>query len=112
MDEKQKQDAQNLVEQFQAYQQQLQNILIQKEGLKLQALEVDRALDELSKTKQTSAYKISGQIMIAKSVVDLKKELEETKENLSIRLGSMDKTEIRVGDKLKELQDKLKDVMK
>jgi prefoldin beta subunit len=112
MDEKQKQDAQNLVEQFQAYQQQLQNVLIQKEGLKLQALEVDRALDELSKTKQTSAYKISGQIMISKSVEDLKKELEETKENLSIRLGSMDKTEIRVGDKLKELQDKLKDVMK
>src|SRR3989304_2818177 len=70
----------DLVSQFQSMQQQMQTVLIQKESLKLQNLEIERALEELGKTDQKTAYKISGQIMISKNVEELKKELEETKE--------------------------------
>lgn len=105
-------ETKNLVEQFQVYQQQLQGILLQKESMKVQALETERALEELASTKEKTAYKISGQIMIAKPVEKLKKELKETKENIEIRIKGLEKTEERLGSKLKELQDKIKEVMK
>jgi len=105
-------ETKNLVVQFQTYQQQLQNVLFQKESLKLQILEIERALEELNGTKQTTAYKITGQIMISKPVEELKKELNETKENIDIRIKSLEKTENRMGERLKDLQTKLKEVIK
>jgi len=105
-------ETKNLIAQFQNYQQQLQNILIQKESLKLQTIEVERALEELNTTKQTTAYKITGQIMISKPVEELKKELSETKENIGIRIKSLEKTESRIDERLKDLQTTLKEVIK
>lgn len=105
-------ETKNLIIQFQNYQQQLQNILIQKESLKLQMLEVERALEELNSTKQATAYKITGQIMISKPVEDLKNELNETKENIDIRIKSLEKTESRIDERLKDLQTKLKEMIK
>jgi len=105
-------EAKNLINQFQNYQQQLQSILIQKENLKLQNIEIERALEELNSTTQKTAYKITGQIMINKPVDELKKELNETKENIDLRIKSLEKTEERVNNKLKELQTKLKEVIK
>lgn len=112
MVEKISEETKNLIVQFQNYQQQLQSILIQKESLKLQTLEVERALEELNTTKQTTAYKITGQIMISKPVEELKKELGETKENIEIRIKSLEKTESRIDERLKDLQTKLKEVIK
>jgi prefoldin beta subunit len=104
-------ETKNLINQFQNYQQQLQSILIQKEGLKLQNIEIERALEELNATTQKTAYKITGQIMINKPVDELKKELDETKESIGLRIKSLEKTEERVNNKLKELQSKLKEVI-
>jgi prefoldin beta subunit len=105
-------DTRNMINQFQTYQQQLQSILIQKESLKIQEIEIERALEELNSTAQKTAYKITGQIMVSKPVDDLKKELGETKENIDLRMKSLEKTEERVNNKLKELQTKLKEVIK
>jgi prefoldin beta subunit len=100
------------VAQFQLYQQQLQSVMFQKETLKLQSLEIDRALEELNTTKQKSAYKITGMIMVNKPIEDLKKELQENKETVEVRLKNLEKIEEKINNKLKDLQDKLKDVMK
>jgi prefoldin beta subunit len=97
---------------FQNYQQQLQSILIQKESLRLQGFEIDKALEELEKTNQKNAYKIAGQIMILKPVEELKKELNQAKEEIKLRIDSLEKMEKRVTDKLKEIQEKLKSVAK
>lgn len=97
--------------QLQSYQQQLQSVLIQKESLRLQNLEMEKALEELNATKQEKAYKITGQIMISKPVEELKKELNETKEMIDVRIKSLEKTEERINSKMNELQEKLKDVM-
>jgi len=102
----------NLIAQFQAYQQQLQAILIQKESLKLQNLEIEKALDELKKTKEKKAYKIAGQIMVLKPVDELKKELEELKENIELRIKSLEKSEERISDKLKNLQKEIREKVK
>lgn len=105
-------ETKNLINQFQGYQQQLQSVLIQKESLKLQNIEIERAMEELNSTNQKTAYKITGQIMINRPVDELKNELNETKENIDLRIKSLEKTEERVNNKLKELQTKLKEVIK
>ena len=105
-------ETRKMIGQFQSYQQQLQTILIQKESMKLQMMEIERALKELETTKQKTAYKITGQIMISKPIAELKKELKETKENIDIRVKSLEKSETRISDKFKDLQTKLKEVIK
>lgn len=95
-------------EEFQFYQQQLQTILIQKESLKLQVAEIEGALEELGKTEQQQAFKIVGNVMVKKNVEELKKELQETKEEAELRIKSLEKTEERIMNKLKELQSSLK----
>jgi prefoldin beta subunit len=104
-------EAKNLLSQFQSYQQQLQALLVQKENLRLQSLEIDRALEELKATSQRTAYKITGNVMVQKPVAKLKKELNEQKENVMVRLKSIERAEQRTTERLKELQKKLEEVM-
>ena len=112
MKEKSPEDPNQLVAHFQNYQQQMQSLMIQKESLKLQSIEVDKALQELEKTQQKSAFKITGQIMISKPVDELKNELKEIKENIDVRMQSLQKSEDRLTNKLKELQEKLQEFVK
>jgi prefoldin beta subunit len=105
-----KKETEDLVTKFQSYQQQLQSVLLQKESLKLQNIEIERALEELNSSKQKSAYKITGSIMISKPIEELKKELSETKENIDIRIKSLEKTEEKISSKLREIQEKLKEL--
>ncbi len=99
-----------MINQFQMYQQQMQSVLIQKESLKLQILEIDKALEELNATKEGKAYKITGQVMVSKPVEELKKDLNESKEVIDVRIKSLEKTEERINSKLSELQEKLKGI--
>ena len=75
-------------------------------------MEMDRALEELNATKQTTAYKIVGNIMVSKTVADIKKEFSENKDDMIIKIKSMDTMELKIKEKLKDLQNKLKDIMK
>jgi prefoldin beta subunit len=110
--EKVQDDPNQLVAYFQNYQQQMQSLLIQKESLKLQAVEVDKALEELGKTQQKNAYKITGQIMISKPIEELRNDLIEAKENIQLREKTLQKTEERISNKMREIQEKLKEMMK
>src|SRR2546427_11900741 len=91
-----------MINQYQISQQQLQNILIQKESLKLQTLEIERALEELHSSKEKSAYKIVGAIMVNKSVPDLRKELGDSKESIDLKLKSIEKNEERLTERIKD----------
>lgn len=100
-----------LVAQFNFFQQQLQNVMIQKESLRLNLMEIDQALEELEKSKDKIAYKITGPIMVSKPVEDVKKDLKDTKEAIVVRMGSLEKSEKQLTEKLKGLQDKLKEIL-
>lgn len=101
-----------MVGQFQQYQQQLQAVLIQKETMQMQLMEITKALEELDSTKNEKAYKITGQIMISKPVEELKKELGETKEAIEVRVNSLGKTEEKITGKLKEMETELRKLVK
>jgi prefoldin beta subunit len=101
-----------LVNQFQVLQQQLQGVLIQKESMKMQQMDIERALEELGKAKQENAYKITGAVMISKPVKELQKELEDSKEAMELRSQSLKKAEDRISGQLRELQERLKKFVK
>ncbi len=105
-------ETKKMIMEFQISQQQMQSLMMQKESMKVQEIEIDRALEELNGTKEEKAYKIIGGVMISKPVADLKKDLGETKEAVGIRLRSMENTEEKIKNKLNELQEKLKEVIK
>jgi len=106
-----KDDNKELLNQFQAYQQQLQAVLIQKENLRLQILEIDKALEELEASKEKEAYKIAGPIMIKRTTTQLKKELKERKDSFDLRVKSLEKAEERIVTKLKEIEPEIKKIM-
>lgn len=97
-----------MVGQYQHYQQQMQSIMIQRDTMQLQLFEVNKALEELAKTKNEKAYKITGQIMVIKPVEEIKVELTQQKEALEIKIKSMENNEQKVTQKLKELEAQLK----
>jgi prefoldin beta subunit len=105
-------EARQLVMEFQLYQQQLQSVVMQKENLKLQDLEIDKALEELQSGKDKTAYKITGSVMVNKPIDEIVSDLKETKEAISIRVRSFESTESKVTERLKELQEKLKEAVK
>ncbi len=105
-------DDKKFLGQFQGYQQQLQAILIQKENLKLQTLEIEHALEELESSKVKEAYKITGPIMVKKSSAGLKTDLKERKDNFDLRVKTLEKAEDRIMKKLKGMQPRLREMMK
>lgn len=104
-------DQRELVTQFQALQQQLQSVLIQKENIKLQHLETEKAIDELTKSGKKEAYKIAGPIMIKRGSEEIKKELEERVGDLDLRMKTVERTEERIMQRLKEMEPQLKKLM-
>jgi prefoldin beta subunit len=98
----------NIEQEYLILQQQLRNVLIQKETIKLQIAEIDSALSELEKTKEEKVYKVVGNVMIKKSKEEVEKELKEGKEDLQIRVESLEKIEKDLIEKIKNIEEKLK----
>ena len=93
------------IQQLQSMQQNLQNIVMQKQQVESQLVELNSALQEISTTQQ--AYKIVGKIMVASSKEQLQKDLEEQKEIADIRLKSLLKQEESFKNSMEDLQQEV-----
>src|SRR3990172_304302 len=105
-------EAQQILLEMQAYQQQLQTVLIQKETLNIQNMEIDKALEELGKVKDEDVFKAIGPILVKSEKGCLKKELEEKKETIGLSLKSLQKQETRMKERMEESQKKLEEILK
>jgi len=105
-------EAQQVLMDLQACQQQMQTVLIQKESLNIQNMEIDKALDELKKVKNEDVFKAVGPILIKSEKSKLEKELEERKETIGLRLKSMQKQENRLKERMDKGQEMLEKVLK
>jgi len=105
-------EAQQVLLELQAFQQQMQTVLIQKESLNIQNMETDKALEELEKVKNEDVFKAVGPILIKSEKEKLKKELKERKETVDLRLKSLQKQENRLKGKLEDGQKKLEEILK
>ena len=90
------------VNQLQLLQQNLQNILIQKQQFESQLIEVNSALVELENTDK--AYKILGKIMVSTKKEDLSKDLNDKKEIYDLRIKHLIKQEESIKKNIQEVQ--------
>ena len=100
-------DTQKLLEQAQVYQQQIQGLIAQKETMKMQLLEMKKALEELEKSKETEVFKLSGPVLIKEKKAEVEKDLKEKVEGLDVRVKTLQKSEDRIKEKIEELRKKL-----
>ena len=103
---------QQLLQSAAILQQQLQNIMAQKEAIGIQVLEMKKALEELEKSKEKEVYKIAGPILIKSPITGVLKELKERDETFSLRLNSLEKEEKRTKLKIEEMRERLVKNMK
>ncbi len=92
--------------QLQLMEQNLQNILMQKQAFQTQLFEIDNALKELEKTKDET-YKIVGPIMVAANKKDIKDDLQSKKEILELRIKNLEKQERKIKDEATQLQSEV-----
>lgn len=99
-------DTEKKIQELQVLEQNLQNILMQKQAFQFELNEVENALIELEKSSE-EVYKIAGQIMIKCSKDELKKELDEKKHLLDLRLKSIDKQEVQISETAEKLREEI-----
>lgn len=90
---------------MQLMEQNIQNFLMQKQQFQSQMIEITSALEELESTE--TAYKIIGNVMLLSKKEDLKKDLEQKKEMMEIRIKSIEKQEADIKEKAKKLQQEV-----
>lgn len=96
--------------QLQAQNQQLQGIMSQKQTYMLQIHELEKALEHLSAVKEQKVYKAVGPLIIEAKKDDVKKELEENREDMDLRIKTLESQEDKIKNKLKETQKKFQDM--
>ncbi|MBS3064347.1 MAG: prefoldin subunit [DPANN group archaeon] len=98
-----KENSQNKMAELQMLHQRLNIFGQQKQQLQIQLLETDNALRELQNSK-APAYKLIGDLLIEKNSSELNKELTDRKEDLNLRIKSLENQESKTKDKAMELQ--------
>ena len=98
-------ETQEKIAKLQLLEQNLQNSSMQRQTFQSQLLEIENALTEIASSKET--YKILGPIMVASKKEDLKKDLEQRREILDLRIKSLDKQEKDLKDRAESLQSEI-----
>ena len=101
------------ISRLQQLQQNLQAIMMQKQQIELEIVETERALEELSKTTTSdSIYKAAGPLLIKSEKDIIEKDLTEKKELANTRVMVLGKQELRVKENLKEVENKINQMLK
>jgi len=100
-----KKETEEKIGRMQLLEQNVQNLLLQKQQFQSQLIEVTSALEELEKTE--TAYRIIGNIMVLSRKDELKKELQSKKEMVELRIKSIEKQEAELKGKAKDIQQEV-----
>ncbi len=104
--------AQGFVMQLQAYRDQQQALLMQRQQIEIALAEISSALEALKKTEEGKIYRAIGPIMVKKDRIAVESDLSEMSETSKIRLATVKKQEEKVKEKIKELTEKIAPLMK
>jgi len=98
---------------LQQLQQNLQAIMMQKQQLEAESVEIEKATEELKKSGEDGAiYKSVGPLLIKTKKDDTLKELDEKKDLSNTRLVVLGKQETRVKENLKEVENKINEMIR
>lgn len=98
-------EAQELLVRLQGQNQQLQTILLQKQSLQIQANEIDNALEELEKAKD-DVFHLVGPVLIKSEKEKLKKELKDSKEDVDLKIKTLERQEKKIRERMREDQER------
>jgi len=104
-------ETQEKIQILQAFEQNFQSLLLQKQAFQVELNEAESALSETGKTKD-DIYRITGQIMLKADKANVEKELTERKDIISIRLKSIERQEKLLKDKLEKLKEEVTNEIK
>jgi prefoldin beta subunit len=96
------------IQELQLLEQNLQNVLMQKQAFQLELNEVENAMDELKKSGE-EVFKIVGQVMLKSNKADLQKDLKQRQDLISLRVKSIDTQEKSISKIAEELRKKVLD---
>ena len=95
---------------LQLLQQNLENVVAQKQQVQVQLMELESALKELNNTDK--AYKIIGKIMFSSPKESIIKELSEKKEIAEVRIKNFKQQEERLQQNVEEIQKEVMEELK
>lgn len=98
--------SQEIMQEIQILEQNLNNLLLQKQAFQFELNETESALEEVKKTKD-DVYKITGQILIKSDKNSIEKELKEKKDIIELRLKSIEKQESLINTKIFSLRQQV-----
>jgi len=84
----------------------LQNLLLQKQVFQMESAETESALTQIEKSGD-EVFKIIGQLMIKTDKEKLKEELQNKKKILQIRTNSMEKQESSIVERMESLKEEI-----
>jgi len=94
----------NSIQEMQFLEQNLQNILMQKQAFQMEFAETQGSLKEIKEAKD-DVFKIVGQLMIKSDKAKLEEELTNKEKMVDLRIKSLEKQEAELSGKLTELRD-------
>ena len=97
---------QELLAQLQSIEQNVQNLLLRKQTIQGQLLEIESTLQELNKEPKR-AFKIVGSIMVESTPKEIQKDLNGKKEVFELKIKNIEKQEEKLKEKSKELQEQV-----
>ena len=103
--------AKEKIGELQMLQQRLTLFNSQRQQFQIQLAEVENALGELAKAK-APVYKMVGELLVEKGIDDLKKELADKKEELDLRVKTLEKQESKIKESALALQKEVQAALK
>lgn len=94
------------IQELQILEQNLQNLMMQKQAFQMEVSETESALVELEKNKD-EVYKIVGNIMIKSSKEEIIKDLKQKKDLISLRLKAIESQERSLLENSEKLRKKV-----
>jgi prefoldin beta subunit len=93
------------IQEMQILDQNLHNILLQKQAFEMELSESKSALKEIDKSPEV--FKLIGELMIKSDKEKIKEELINKEKILGMRIKSIEKQENTISKRLDDLRDKL-----
>jgi len=94
------------IQEMQFLEQNLQNFILQKQAFQIELSETNSALKEVEKAGE-EVFKIIGQLMIKTDKSNTKRELEDKKKVLGLRVKAIEKQESSLAEQLEKLREEV-----
>ncbi|MBU0894382.1 MAG: prefoldin subunit beta [Nanoarchaeota archaeon] len=101
----------NKMQELQMLEQNLQNVMFQKQAFQIELNETQSALKEIECSGE-EVYKIIGQLMLKTEKPKIKEELLNKEKILNLRINSLEKQEGSLTDQLKKLRKEVMNSIK